>query len=479
MLQLFFALLIAGTSCASEIEKISLDAAIDRALTNNYEIKILKNDYTIAEQFYPAAKGIWDTYFAGESAYLDSQKPKAFVFFGGSEVTYDWDLHLTKKLPTGTEFTLEMLNNRFQTSSASFVVNPSFNTQFGLIVTQPFLLNGFGIVDRSEVEQASIDGKDLTLQTANNIEQVIVRVSHAYWNLVLGEEKVRIRDDALKQAKRLGSSNERKYKDGLIEEPELYASRANLTLREHDLYLVQEELQHFSNELALILGDANANYRSGQNLDFKMVKISFEDGLAYAQEHRRDLHQSKMRKHRAELGALIASNRKLPKADFKGSLHYAGLDSTFAIAIKETSRLTFPIWFAGLEVSYPLENNTARADYHVARAEELKTDLQLLLTEQTVIKEIRDTYLVVTTLEQLVIRRKKIEDLERKKLAEETKKFKRGRSGINVVIDYQEDLLDAELEAANSKASYLKSLIDWENVQDSLLIGKRFSSVRP
>ena len=468
-------MMLGGFAEAATLQPISFEEAIDVALKENLEIKIVRQDYEIAQNLLSQAEGIWDLRLKNETNFLHQKEPQAFEFFGLIQKTFDWNFHLLKKIPLGTEFTLEFLNERFDTNSAFYTINPSYDVKYGLGIKHPLLQNWFGANDRASVEQAAIKAEDLDLGTAENIEKIAVKVSHAYWDLALGEANVSIRQKHLDQARQLNDFREKKFRDGLIEEPELYASKANLAERENDFILAKQELELKSNELALHLGNPLGSYRAKSLLKFQEVEVSFQDGLEYAKQHRRDFRQAKLKFQNADLGYQVAYNKLLPRFDLEGTLHYGGLDDDYGASIRETSKFIFPIWYVGVEFEYPLENRKANSDWHVAQSERVKADVGIRLAEQRIEQEVRNQVLIIQTLMEQVKNRQRIQEFEGKKLKEETGKFERGRSKIDVVIDYQKDLRNTELALAKAKAEYLHALVDWEDVQDRYFEGKRFA----
>ena len=62
-----------------------------------------------------------------------------------------------------------------------------------------------------------------------------------------------------------------------------------------------------------------------------------------------------------------------------------------------------------------------------------------------------------------------VESLQKQKLEEEEKQFKRGRSTSKTIIDYQEDVIEAENSRIVAALDYHKAIERFYRVQNKLL----------
>ena len=85
------------------------------------------------------------------------------------------------------------------------------------------------------------------------------------------------------------------------------------------------------------------------------------------------------------------------------------------------------------------------------------------------VKEINNKVKNINTLKTQIYIFSNIVNLEKDKLKQELKDFKLGRSNSDILIRYEEDLLKARLNLAQSFYNYRTSLLDLKLYQSTLL----------
>ena len=77
----------------------------------------------------------------------------------------------------------------------------------------------------------------------------------------------------------------------------------------------------------------------------------------------------------------------------------------------------------------------------------------------------KESYEALKKYEKIVANSFKVEKLQTQKLELEEKKFNQGRSSLDLVIDYQEDLLTAQTNKLQSILQYKEAYINWQLAQ--------------
>jgi len=172
--------------------RLSLDEMTKIALKNNFDIQLTKYDTWIARTERQAARSIYDTIFEAQVEYRNDQQKRTSTILGTKTVDNDYNVGLSKKLPSGITLSVDLDNNR-NFNNARFATSPlTHDSTLGVTVEQDLGRNFLGIQDRGDIKITLIDIQNTEFTTLDKIEKSIAAVQKAYWDLVLQTEKVKI-----------------------------------------------------------------------------------------------------------------------------------------------------------------------------------------------------------------------------------------------------------------------------------------------
>src|SRR5688572_31799598 len=170
---------------------LSLNDAIKRALENNNDIEVARDDVRIAETQLRSLEGIFDPIFAITPQYDKRISPQQSQLGGGSDTgttsttTYSFNPAINKQFGRGGgSYFLQFDNSHTNTSNSFSLLNPFWSSNLSLTFTQPLLRNRAIDnnrrqirVQRKRVDQSDADFRQRTIE-------IITRVQQAYWELV-------------------------------------------------------------------------------------------------------------------------------------------------------------------------------------------------------------------------------------------------------------------------------------------------------
>jgi outer membrane protein len=188
-----------GVQTASPVA-ITLDDAIRRALANNNNIEIARDDVRIQETVIRSIRGFYDPVFNVSPTYTRNSTT-------GSAATNDFitNANLTQSLRSGGDYTAFLNNSRTEnafsqaqvSSGSPLAVGTSaiYSSSYGVRLRQPLFRN-FATdatrrnlkIARKRLEQTDADFRRTTID-------IILAVQQAYWNLVFA-----LRDQQNRQA---------------------------------------------------------------------------------------------------------------------------------------------------------------------------------------------------------------------------------------------------------------------------------------
>src|SRR5690349_18981210 len=172
----------------SEHVSLSLNDAFKRALENNNDIEVARDDVRFAETQLRSLEGVFDPIFAITPTYDKRISPQQSSLGGGavtSTRTWSWTPSVQKQFGRGGgSYFLQFQNSQTNTSNSFSLLNPFYSSNLSLSFTQP-LLRDRAIdnnrrqirIQRKRLDQSDADFRQRTID-------VITRVQQAYWELV-------------------------------------------------------------------------------------------------------------------------------------------------------------------------------------------------------------------------------------------------------------------------------------------------------
>jgi outer membrane protein TolC len=198
-------------------------------------------------------------------------------------------------------------------------------------------------------------------------------------------------------------------------------------------------------------------------------KVDFYESLKVAIENRKDYKKAKNEIEKKGLSLSIKKNSLWPEIDLEASFARNGLAQKYKDAFQDVFKEDNPEIFVGVTIKVPLENRLAKGQYNKAKLQKARAIVELKKTERSILTEINDLVTRVNIQTGRVLTQRRVLSLQERKLNAEDKRFKFGRSSSDILIRYQEDLLNAKLAYARALFKYNLILIDLSVAQSTLL----------
>ncbi len=455
----------------SPMVRLSVDDVTRIALDNNFDIQLAKYDAWIKATDGMKSESIFDTIFNAEVSYREDESARATTFSGTRTVENDYNIGFAKKLPSGTSLNLAMTNARDVTNSTFSTSPVTRESTLELSVVQAMGKNFLGMQDRGTIKLTEIDIENSEFTSLDKLEATVAEVQQAYWDLVLQAERVEIERDMVEQAKKLYDLHQKQLKDGLVEIPDAIASEANYQRTLNRLTLAQNTYQRKLNVVKLLLNrtDLDVVIEPTDKLQLAGSQTATMESLDLALKNRRDFKQAMNLIKARDIQLSMKKNNLWPEINLTASLARNGLGDSFNDAATKISEEDNPNFFAGLTFEIPLENRSARAELKAAELEKARILLNTKYLERRITIEIVDQVRDCNIFREVAQNEIAISDLQIQKLEEEQKRFNLGRSNTDIIIRFQEDVIQARLSAAEAKYRYQTALIDLKRKESTLL----------
>src|SRR6266849_1014529 len=169
---------------------LSLNDAVKRALQNNNDIEVARDDVRYAETQLRSLEGVYGPIFSITPQYDKRITPQTSIFSGAtstgttSQTVYTLSPTISKAFSYGGgQYALSFANTKTITNATSSSLNPLFASNLSLSFTQPLWRNRsidnnrhLIRVQKKRLEQSDSDFRQRTID-------VISRVQSAYWDL--------------------------------------------------------------------------------------------------------------------------------------------------------------------------------------------------------------------------------------------------------------------------------------------------------
>ena len=319
----------------SESVALSLNDAIKRALENNNDIEVARDDVRFAETQLRSLEGIFDPVFAITPTYDKRISPQQSSLGGGSvtsTTTYSWSPSVQKQFGRGGgSYFLQFQNSHTDTSNSFSLLNPFYSSNLSLAFTQP-LLRDRSIdnnrrqirIQRKRLDQSDADFRQRTIE-------VITRVQQAYWELVFALRDQQNQLANLNLSRESLRNIEAQIAAGAKAPLERAEVQTELANRETALYSAIQAVAIAENNVkVLIFKDPSSPEWSSQltptdTPKFDTNPVNLPDALKAARDNRPELRRLRLQNDINDIDIGFFKNQTKPQIDLTGTIALTGL----------------------------------------------------------------------------------------------------------------------------------------------------------
>jgi outer membrane protein TolC len=319
----------------TEAVALSLNDAIKRALENNNDIEVARDDVRFAETQLRALEGIFDPVFAITPTYDKRISPQQSSLGGGSvtsTTTYSWSPSVQKQFGRGGgSYFLQFQNSHTDTSNSFSLLNPFYSSNLSLQFTQP-LLRDRSIdnnrrqirIQRKRLDQSDADFRQRTIDVINRVQQ-------AYWELVFSLRDQQNQLANLNLSRESLRNIEAQIAAGAKAPLERAEVQTELANRETALYSAIQAVAIAENNLkVLIFKDPSSPEWSAQltptdTPTFDTNPVNLPDALKAARDNRPELRRLRLQNDINDIDVQYFKNQTKPQIDLTGTVALTGL----------------------------------------------------------------------------------------------------------------------------------------------------------
>ena len=504
---------------AVEME-LSLADAARLAFERNLDIRVISFERSIAEGKMTSARGRFEPLlfvgipgvssinpFPGGAAFgagsgfggfgISRVETPASTALAGADVSTSESvaglLDFQQTLPFGLRYDVSYNVGRTDTNSVFQSFNPSWDNTLAISVMQP-LLNGRG-------EEAT--AAELLLAQANTqvsraafhaqVEEVLLQVETAYWELVFAERDVEVKRSSLVLAKEQLERTLAQVEVGLIAPVEATQAEVQIAVRETDLILARNNLANARDLMRALLhadilpGGWETALRPTDEPVVDVTRLDAAELVRTALARRAEITSADATVAARSVAVKATRNVLQPRLDLLAQLSTNGVGGDlivrdgfpgdivdvipggFGDALDQMFSFEFVSWRVGLNVTVPIGNSTAAGNYAQATLDRDRSRTELQRLRQQVTLEVRRSARGVEAAAEAAQSTSKTRELAEEQLRIEVDRFDVGMSTNFEVLRFQDDLAVARSQQLRARIAYRLATAQLGRATGSLL----------
>jgi outer membrane protein TolC len=485
---------------SDETLTLTLNEAIRRALENNNDIEVARDDVRLAETTLRAFQGVYDPTLNFNPQLSHIVQSQQSTLGGAATLTttdFNFDSNINKLFSVGGGSYQLFFNNLRRTTNSRFnQLNPAYSSSFGVSFTQP-LWRDRSIdnnrrqirIQRKRLEQSDADFRRRTID-------VITQVQRAYWDLVFALRNQQNQITSLNLSRENLRRVEAQISAGAVAPLARAEVQTELSARESDVLVATQTVTVAENNLKqLILRDTGAHEWSSQLMPtdaptFNATPVNLNDALAEARTNRPELKSLSLSRDINNIDLQYFKNQTRPRIDIQSTFATTSVAGTPCDPIVDPQGCTSPATnlaggygsafrrlfgfntynaVTGVSIQIPLRNRTAEANLAGARIQREQLDASTRLQEQSVEVEVRNAAQAVDIARRVVLTARTERENAELQLAGEQRLYQVGRSTTFLLIQRENALSNARNIELRAETDYNKALADLQRATSTTL----------
>jgi outer membrane protein len=397
------------------------------------------------------------------------------------DVQHNYTTRLQQGLATGGSYYIREDETYLKENAPGNILNPSQAPRLYLYA-QHYLAQGAGIALNTRFIRIAKKNEIAAQETfRSQLLDMVTNVLNLYWNVVSSNDEQRARERAVELAQKFYQDTKDEIATGVLARVELPRAEVEVEGRRQDLQIAQSNLQQQEALLKeALLRTPDPEVEAAAIVPLDRIEVPTTDDLpplrqlvATAMAKRPDVAVSKIRDETAVINSLGTTNSLLPTAIAFGTTWGAGvagdphtsgkrgpnpyfvggLDTAFGQAV----RRDFPNERGGVQLSIPIENRVAQADYGIDQLQLRQNDLSGQRTNNQIVVDISRQTIALRQARSRYSQAVNTRQLQEELLKAEQTKFSFGASSISAVIVVQRALVAAQTSEIVASAAYARA----------------------
>lgn len=448
-------LLLTATAVPAAAEEMDLKAAIEAVIENHPELQITHLDRRIAQTEARSIEGMLDPVATARIGASEETTPTTSSFQPSETRLGQITGTISKPLASGGTLGGNFNYNRSSQAYAPSPLaaqlssfNPAYRNQININYRHP-LLKGH---DRPDYEQSLIASQAgvrvAEMQQLITARSLALKATNAWFQLSSDDINIRIAEQAVQRAKALLNYQHTREKFGLIETADRLQAEALLAARKTDLQRAQgrraTSLSNL-NRLMLRAPESEISIRTEAMNDVPIPSMA--EAVPVAEEKRAELKLLQAQMDAAEAQLNMAREGDKLQLDLVAELGTRALSNTAPAAAAGGFTINDHYASLSIELSEVIGRNSARAALEKALLQQQRVAAQRVSTLEQIRSDLSTAITSLRSGRPTLLAARKQAEAEKRKFNAEMQRYSEGRSDTATLVQFEGELLTAELNA--------------------------------
>lgn len=463
---------LAADNPAPSTSPLTLRECIDQALQKNFGLKIEGYNTDNAVQSLVVSKSDYDPSFTLSTNKSVSQADvPSTQLVGTHSDSFSTNIGVNQKISTGAMVSLSSALNRNATNNTYATLNPAYNADVSLSISQPLLKNSGTTVNRAAIQKAELGVDIANLNYKGQVLQVVRDTESAYYDLVFAREQLKVRQLSLDLAQKLYEENKTRQQTGVATDLDVLQAQVGVATAQNNVLLAQKTVRDAEDALLNVIGQFEFGTALGAVTlpTYDHVLTNFAESYKLARENQPDYLVEENTIKQLELDVATAKRNRLPSLDLDGALGYNTRDRSVSDALNRLPNGDGYAWQVGLSLTVPWGMRSDKARYRTAQNSLAREQLRLRQIEQNLLVQVRAAVRAVETNSESVNISAQATQLSEKQYELEKARFDAGSSTSRRVLQAQDDLENARVSELQARVNLRKAVSALHQIDGSSL----------
>lgn len=450
---------------------LTRDGVILSVLARNKSLAVQKFSPRIAKTRIPEALGVFDPILLATTSLGKNSLP----LNEGHDASISRDSQVSAQLsqftPSGAEFFLSGGLSRSRTTPADWEYTGSWS-----VGMNQALLRGSGeqvnLVSLKQSENLSLRSR---FELRGFVMDLVQRVETAYWDLVLAQEKVKIREFSVLLAEEQLQLNKNFISVGKLSRDALVSAEAELASRKADRVDAYAEVKARTIDLIRLLNpefDAQWSivFETADPPDVASIDLNPDVSARLAALYRPELAQARLDFTNSELELIRTKNGLLPRLDAFASYGRLSAGNSSSEASRYLDDSDFENYEIGLSFETSFLKRAEKAQHQRAEFQKQMAEAAIRNLEQLLEADVRLAAIEVDRQWQRIPATQHAVKSREEELRIERSRFIEGTSTNLDVVQVHRNLIQAQFEEATARVRYIQALTALYHAEGTLLM---------
>ena len=488
------------------VRRLTIEDAVRTALEQNLDVQVERINPQLAQADVDISRGVWLPQLTGSMQFRNSdQVPNSFLSGAGARETltsrsFSGTAGYEQLFKSGTSMTVGWDAARSTSNNTFSSFNPQLSSSVSFDLVQP-LWRGFHIdVNRAQYKISRKNQEITDVQLRQQIVATARAVRLAYWTLVGTRYNLGVAQASLDISRQTLRDNRTRVEVGTMAPIDVVGAEAEVARNEEAAIVAASQIDAAEDQLRALVFDPKSpdfwtmdlELADAPQLPQTRADVDVEGAVKTAMEKRTDLIQFRKQLEIAQINLDLARDNTKPQVNAVVDYGLNGLGGVlvtkrgepnpdipfdpgpvlettskgFGSVLGDIGTFDFPTWTVGVQVRYPLGNSTQKVIVARQRLAYTASELSLRNAELSVASEVRVVARNVNTNRKRVESTTSARVFSERQLDAAQKKFAVGLAQSIDVLIAQRDLATARFNELSAIIDYVKSLVDFETVQE-------------